>query len=65
VNPAANTSENWFLGISPEGIGTIGMCVNFIVAYVVFKMTGDAPEEIQQLVESIRFPKGSGEASAH
>ena len=65
VNPAANTSDNWFLGISPEGIGTIGMCVNFIVAYVVFKMTGDAPEEIQQLVESIRFPKGSGEASAH
>lgn len=65
VNPAANNSENWFLGISPEGIGTIGMCVNFAVAFVVFKMTDDAPQEIQDLVESIRFPKGAGEASAH
>lgn len=65
VNPAANVSENWWFGISPEGIGTIGMLVNFIVAFVVFKMTAPAPQEIQQLVEDIRYPKGSGEASAH
>lgn len=65
VNPTANHSDNWFLGISPEGIGTIGMCINFLVAFVVFKMSDDAPQEIQDLVESIRFPKGAGEASAH
>ncbi|GBL05540.1 sodium:solute symporter family protein [Glaciecola sp. KUL10] len=65
VNPAANVPANWFLGISPEGIGTIGMVVNFAVAFAVFKMTDEAPKEIQDLVESIRFPKGSGEASAH
>lgn len=65
VNPDINNAEHWFLGISPEGIGSIGMCVNFLVALVVFKMTEDAPKEIQDLVESIRFPKGSGEASAH
>lgn len=65
VNPAVNHSDNWFLGISPEGIGTIGMCINFLVAFVVFKMTDDAPQEIQDLVENIRFPKGAGEASAH
>ena len=65
INPAANTPENWWFGISPEGIGTLGMMVNFLVAFAVFKATDDAPQEIQELVESIRFPKGSGEASAH
>ncbi|MEW9799670.1 sodium:solute symporter family protein [Alteromonas sp. CYL-A6] len=65
VNPAANTADNWWFGVSPEGIGTLGMIVNFVVAFVVFKMTKEAPQEIQDLVESIRFPKGSGDASAH
>jgi cation/acetate symporter len=65
VNPADNAPENWWFGISPEGIGTLGMMVNFAVAFAVFKMTDEAPEEIQQLVEGIRFPKGAGEASAH
>ena len=41
------------------------MLVNFIVAFLVFKATDEAPEEIQELVESIRYPKGAGEASAH
>ena len=41
------------------------MLVNFAVAYGVFKMTDEAPQEIQEMVESIRFPKGAGEASAH
>ncbi|RUO78364.1 sodium:solute symporter family protein [Pseudidiomarina taiwanensis] len=63
VNPAANTADNWLFGISPEGIGTLGMVINFIVAYVVHKMTGSAPEEIQELVESIRYPRGSGAAT--
>lgn len=65
VNPAANVPENWFFGISPEGIGTLGMIVNFIVAFVVYKVKGPAPEEIQELVESIRYPKGAGEAVDH
>ncbi|WP_414828594.1 sodium:solute symporter family protein [Alteromonas sp. H39] len=65
VNPAANTAENWWFGISPEGIGTLGMMVNFVVAFIVFKATKEAPQEIQDLVESIRYPKGAGEASAH
>ncbi|WP_218313079.1 sodium:solute symporter family protein [Alteromonas antoniana] len=65
VNPTANTAENWWFGISPEGIGTLGMIVNFVVAFIVFKATKEAPQEIQDLVESIRYPKGSGEASAH
>ncbi|WP_166423406.1 sodium:solute symporter family protein [Paraglaciecola sp. 20A4] len=65
VNPAANVSENWWFGVSPEGIGAIGMLVNFAVALLVFKMTKEAPQEIQQLVEDIRYPKGAGEATAH
>lgn len=65
VNPAANVPANWWFGISPEGIGTLGMMVNFAVAFAVFKMTDEAPQDIQDLVESIRYPKGAGEASAH
>lgn len=65
VAPELNTPDNWLFGISPEGIGTLGMIFNFIVATVVHKMTGDAPEDIQDLVESIRYPKGAGEATDH
>lgn len=65
VNPAANSPDNWLFGISPEGIGTIGMIINFIVALVVHKMTGDAPQATQDLVESIRYPRGSGAATHH
>ncbi|RUO26410.1 cation acetate symporter [Aliidiomarina minuta] len=64
INPTAGPDE-WFLEISPEGIGTVGMILNFIVANVVLKFTKDAPEEIQELVESIRYPKGSGAATGH
>ncbi len=65
VDPAANVEANWLFGISPEGIGTLGMLINFIVAYVVHKLTGDAPQDTQDLVESIRYPKGAGGASSH
>ncbi len=65
INPIANISENWFLGVSPEGIGTIGMLINFAVAAIVYRFSSEAPEHIQQLVEDIRYPKGSGDSQAH
>ena len=65
INPAANVADNWWFGISPEGIGTLGMILNFVVAFAVHKVTGDAPEDVQDVVESIRYPKGAGEATAH
>ncbi|GLP96679.1 sodium:solute symporter family protein [Paraferrimonas sedimenticola] len=65
VNPAANTPDNWWFGISPEGIGTLGMLLNFIVAIVVSKVTQNTPEEVQDMVESIRYPKGAGGAVDH
>ncbi len=65
VNPAASTPDNWFFGISPEGIGTLGMCLNFVVSIVVNKFTAEVPTEVQDMVESIRFPKGAGAAHDH
>lgn len=65
INVDANVVENWLFGISPEGIGTVGMILNFITALVVLQFTKDAPEDIQELVESIRYPKGAGEATGH
>jgi len=65
INPAANVPENWWFSISPEGIGTLGMLVNFTVAWFVSNMTKAVPEDVQQMVESIRFPKGAGQATGH
>ncbi|WP_282109761.1 sodium:solute symporter family protein [Shewanella algicola] len=65
INPAANSSDNWFIGISPEGFGMVGMFINFGVAFAVSKVTTKIPDEIVKMVESIRFPKGSGEAHDH
>ncbi|BDY04731.1 sodium:solute symporter family protein [Ferrimonas sp. YFM] len=65
INPTGNVPENWWFGISPEGIGTLGMMVNFIVAFAVSKVTAAVPQDVQDLVEQIRFPKGSGKAQAH
>ncbi|MGR6832538.1 sodium:solute symporter family protein [Aliivibrio wodanis] len=65
INPAASTPDNWWFGISPEGIGTLGMCLNFIVSIVVNKVTAEVPQDVQDLVESIRYPKGAGEAHDH
>jgi cation/acetate symporter len=65
INPAANTPDNWWFGISPEGIGTLGMLVNAAVTIIVSRLSAAPPENIQQLVEDIRIPRGSGEAQAH
>ena len=62
MNPAANTAEHWWFGISPEGIGTVGMLVNFTVAWTVSRFTPAPPARIGHLVDLIRVPKGAGEA---
>lgn len=59
----SNAKEDWWWGISPEGIGFIGMILNFIVALVVSKFTPPPPAEVQELVENIRIPSGAGEAT--
>jgi len=65
LNPASNTPENWWFGISPEGIGTLGMLFNFLVAFAVSRFTPAPPTHIQELVEDIRIPRGAGEAHDH
>ncbi len=61
INPDANTAEYWWFGVSPEGIGTIGMILNFAVATTVSYFTPPPPPHIPELVERIRVPKGSGD----
>ncbi|MFT4587313.1 MAG: cation/acetate symporter [Limisphaerales bacterium] len=56
INPSANKSENWLFGISPEGIGTVGMVLNFIVTMTVTRFTPAPPESIQDEVERLRYP---------
>ena len=52
------TPDQYWFGISPEGIGTLGMIFNFIVSIIVSRMTAPPPPEIQTLVERIRIPRG-------
>jgi cation/acetate symporter len=59
------TPEQYFLGITPEGIGFVGMLLNFAVAFVVSSFTPEPPQEVQDMVENIHIPSGSGEASHH
>ena len=58
-------SKNYWFGISPEGIGFVGMFINFIIAFVVSSQTSPPPSEVQDMVENIRIPKGAGKATGH
>ena len=62
LRPELNSSEHWWFGISPEGIGTLGMLLNFATAIVVSRFFPAPPPEIQAFVENIRVPRGAGEA---
>jgi len=51
------TKDDLFLGISPEGFGALGMVMNFIIAFIVSRVTPEPPEDIQLLVDNIRIPR--------
>ncbi|WP_375550118.1 sodium:solute symporter family protein [Oceanicaulis alexandrii] len=55
-NIPQGTTDQWFLGVSPEGFGSVGMVISFITATVVALATKAPPAEIQNLVEDIRMP---------
>jgi len=55
----------WFMNISPEGIGTVGMIINFTVTILVSLCTAAPPAAVQQMVESVRIPRGAGAAVDH
>lgn len=57
--------SEWWFGISPEGFGTVAMFINLIVALAISRMTSPPPENVQQIVEDIRIPRGAGKAQSH
>jgi cation/acetate symporter len=61
----ANIPENWLFGISPLSFGAVGALINFAVAFGVAYATEEPSQEIQDLVESVRYPKGAGTAVDH
>ena len=60
-----NTADHWWFGVSPEGVGTLGMLVNFGVSLLVSRFTPAPPAHIQDLIEDIRIPRGAGSAQVH
>jgi len=65
TNTFDNVQANWLFGISPLSFGAVGAMINFIVAFAVSSATQAPPQHIQDLVESVRYPKGAGVATGH
>ena len=65
TNMLPNTPDNWIMGVSPLSFGAVGAICNFAVAFLVSNATEEPPQEIQDLVESVRYPKGAGVATGH
>jgi cation/acetate symporter len=57
ITSSANEADNWLFGISPEGIGAIGMIINFVLAIGISLATKPPPSEVQDLVDRVRFPR--------
>ncbi|MCK5748932.1 MAG: VC_2705 family sodium/solute symporter, partial [Oricola sp.] len=56
---ATDAAGHWLFGISPEGIGSVGMLLNFLVAIVVSRFTAPTPEAVRAMVEEIRMPSSA------
>jgi len=65
TNVLPNTPAAHWLGISPAAFGPVGALLNFVTAYLVSMATQAPPRDVQELVHSIRVPKGAGAAQAH
>jgi cation/acetate symporter len=65
ISPELNSKAYWWFGISPEGIGSIGMFLNFFVCILISRFTPAPPKEVQDMIQEIRIPRGSGDAQAH
>lgn len=65
LHPELNSADHWWFGISPEGIGSLGMLLNFLVCYAVSLATPPPPQHVQDMIQEIRIPKGAGKAQSH
>ena len=60
--PGMDKKAYYLLGISPAGIGAVGMAINFAVSFIGSMLSPEPPADVQDMVESIRVPGGAGEA---
>ncbi len=60
ISPESSTPQNWWFGISPEGIGTLGTLINLTIALAVCRFTAPPPQDVQDIVKNIRLPGVSG-----
>lgn len=65
ISPEMNNLDHWWFGVSPEGIGSVGMLINFVMCFSVSKFTPAPPKHVQDLIQEIRIPKGAGSAQNH
>jgi len=65
IAPELNSADYWLLGISPEGIGTVGMALNFLIAIGVAQYTEAPPKHVADLIDNIRIPTGAAPAMTH
>lgn len=59
------TPDQYLWGISPEGIGTLGMIVNFVVSFGIAMVTPKPPQKVIDMIEEIRIPRGAGQSIEH
>ena len=65
TNTFENVEANWLFGISPLSFGAVGAIINFAVAFIVSAAGKAPPQDVQDLVESVRYPRGAGQAVDH
>jgi cation/acetate symporter len=65
MHPELNSADHWWFGISPEGIGSLGMLLNFLVCFAVSMATPPPPKHVQDMIQEIRIPKGAEKAQVH
>ena len=65
TNPLPDNAEHWLFGINTQSFGAVGALLNFVVAFAVSSVTKPVPENIQEIVENIRIPRGAGTAVSH
>lgn len=65
TNSFENVEANWLFGISPLSFGAVGAVFNFAVAFTVSFAGKTPPQNVQDLVESVRYPRGAGQAADH
>jgi cation/acetate symporter len=56
LNTHLNISDNWFIGISPEGFGFVGMLINFTVAIIISSFYKKPPNHVYDMIDNIRRP---------